>query len=178
MQKSFFRPHVLVSAGISRLLDTCLSGINNANYIVNSIVCAVILVCGSQVPAYGIWPMHGPIHILFMHGTGTKHIVRHSQKYTCISCLSFLSYFHITDDTRVKNQQCLSDALPDVLKNREMHKPKDGTEKQGSPKPGLQEYSRLAQEGIQREILHRKRWLYSTWEHRIWCLWSRVLRYT
>ena len=72
--------HVLVSAGISRLLDTCLSGIRNANYIANSIVCAVIMVRGSRVPAYGIRPMHGPIHILDMHGTGTKHIVSHSQK--------------------------------------------------------------------------------------------------
>ena len=58
----------------------CLSGINNANYIVNSIVCAVILVRGSQAPAYRIRPMHGTIHVLDMHGTGTKHIVRHSQK--------------------------------------------------------------------------------------------------
>ena len=40
--------HVLVSAGISRLLDTFLSGIHNAKYIVNSIVCAVILVRGSD----------------------------------------------------------------------------------------------------------------------------------
>ena len=44
--------HVLVSAGISRLLDTCLSGIHNANFFVNSIVCAVILVHGSRVPTY------------------------------------------------------------------------------------------------------------------------------
>ena len=46
--------HVLVSAGISQLLDTCLSGIHNANYIVNSIVCAVILVhsSGIQNPAH------------------------------------------------------------------------------------------------------------------------------
>ena len=29
--------HVLVSVGISQMLDTCLSGIHNANYIVNSI---------------------------------------------------------------------------------------------------------------------------------------------
>ena len=72
--------HVLVSAAIRRLLDTCLSGIHNANNIVNSIVCAVILVRGSRVPAYGIRPMHGSIHVLDMHGTGTKHIVRHSQK--------------------------------------------------------------------------------------------------
>ena len=72
--------HVLESAGISRLLDTCLFGIHNANYIVNSIVCAVILVHGSRVPAYRIWPTHGAIHILDMYGTGTKHIVRHSQK--------------------------------------------------------------------------------------------------
>ena len=72
--------HVLVLTGISRLLDTCLSGIHNANYIVNSIVCTVILVRGNRVPAYGIRPMHGPIHVLDMHGTGTKHIVRHSQK--------------------------------------------------------------------------------------------------
>ena len=72
--------HVLASAGISRLLDTCSSGIHNANYIVNSIVCAVILVRGSRVPAYRIRPIHGPIHILDMHGTGTKHIVCHSQK--------------------------------------------------------------------------------------------------
>ena len=67
--------HVLVSAGISRLLDACLSGIHNANYIVNSIVCR-----GSRVPAYGIRSMHGPIHVLDMHGTWTKHIARHSQK--------------------------------------------------------------------------------------------------
>ena len=72
--------HVLVSAGISRLLDTCLSGIHNATYIVNSIVCAVILVRGSRVPAYRIRPTHSPIHILDMHGTGNKHIVCHSQK--------------------------------------------------------------------------------------------------
>ena len=52
---------MLVSARISRLLDTCLSVIHNANYIVNSIVCAVILVRGSRVPAYGIRPMHGQI---------------------------------------------------------------------------------------------------------------------
>ena len=87
--------HVLVSAGISRLLDTCLSGIHNANYIVNSIVYAVIVVRGSRVPAYGIRLTHGPIHVLDMHGTGTKHIVRHSQKsgiqwhgvaeFTCIN---------------------------------------------------------------------------------------------
>ena len=87
--------HVLVSARISRLLETCLSVIHNANYIVNSIVCAVILVRGSRVPAYGIRPMHGPIHVVNMHGTGTKHIVRHSQKsviqwsviskFTCIT---------------------------------------------------------------------------------------------
>ena len=61
--------HVLFSTGISRLLDTCLSGIHNANYIVNSIVCVLILVRGSRVPAYGIRPTHGPIHILDMHGT-------------------------------------------------------------------------------------------------------------
>ena len=72
--------HVLVSTGISRLLDTCLSGIHNANYIVNSIVCAVILVRGSRVPSYGIRPTHGPIHVLDMHGTGTKHIVHHSRR--------------------------------------------------------------------------------------------------
>ena len=72
--------HALVSARISRLLDTCLSVIHNANYIVNSIVCAVILVRGSRVPSYGIRPTHGPIHVVNMHGTGTKHIVRHSQK--------------------------------------------------------------------------------------------------
>ena len=71
---------MLVSAGISRQLDTCLSGIHNANNIVNSIVYAVILVRGSRVPAYRIRLMHGPIHILHMHGTGTKHIVRHTQK--------------------------------------------------------------------------------------------------
>ena len=70
--------HVLVSAGIRRQLDTCLSSIHNAYYIVNSNVCAVILVCGSRVSAYRIQPMHGPIHILDMHGTGTKYIVRHS----------------------------------------------------------------------------------------------------
>ena len=70
--------HVLVSAGISRLIDTCLPGIHNANYIVKSIVCAVILVRGSRVPAYGIRPTHGPIHVLDVLGTGTKHIVRHS----------------------------------------------------------------------------------------------------
>ena len=46
--------HVVVSAGISRLLDKCLSGIHNANYILKSIMCAVILVRGSQIPAYGI----------------------------------------------------------------------------------------------------------------------------
>ena len=50
------------------------------NYIVNSTVCAVILVRGSRVPEYGIRPMHGPIHLLDMHGTGVKHIVSHSQK--------------------------------------------------------------------------------------------------
>ena len=69
-----------VSAGISRLLGTCLSGIHYENYIVNSIVCAVILVRGRRVPTYGILPTHGPIHVLDMHGTGAKHIVRHSQK--------------------------------------------------------------------------------------------------
>ena len=72
--------HVLVSAGISRLLDTCLSGIHNANYNVNSIVCAMILVRGSRVPAYRIRPTHGQIHVLDMHWTWTKHVVRHSQK--------------------------------------------------------------------------------------------------
>ena len=51
--------HVLVSAGISRLLDTRLSGIHSASYI-DSIVCAVILVCGSRVLAYGIQPTLGP----------------------------------------------------------------------------------------------------------------------
>ena len=56
--------HVLVSAGISQLLDMHLSSIHNANYIVDSIVCAVILVRGSGVPAYGIQPTHGPIHVL------------------------------------------------------------------------------------------------------------------
>ena len=93
--------HVLVSAKISRLLDTCLSVIHNANYIVNSIVCAVILVRGSRVPAYGIRPMHDQIHVVNMHGTRTKHIVRHSQKsvvqwsviskFTCtyLSCFLF-----------------------------------------------------------------------------------------
>ena len=65
---------VLVSAGISRLLDTCLSGIHNATYIVNSIVCAVILVRGSRVLSYGIRPTHGPIHVFDMHGTWTKHM--------------------------------------------------------------------------------------------------------
>ena len=58
----------------------CLSGIHNANYIVNSIVCAGLLIRGSRVPAYIIRPTHGPIHVLDMHGTGTKHIVRHRQK--------------------------------------------------------------------------------------------------
>ena len=58
----------------------CLSGIHNANYIVNSIVCAVILVRGSQVPAYRIRPMHDQIHVPDMHGTWTKHIVCQSQK--------------------------------------------------------------------------------------------------
>ena len=48
----------------------CLSGIHNANYIVNSIVCAVILVRGSRVQAYGMWPTHGPIHVLDMHVMG------------------------------------------------------------------------------------------------------------
>ena len=72
--------HVLVSAGISRLLDTCLLGIHNAYYIVNSIVCAVILVRGSGVLAYRLRPTHGPIHILDLHGAGTKHIVLHSHK--------------------------------------------------------------------------------------------------
>ena len=73
----------------------CLFGIHNANYIVNSIVCAVTLVRGSRVPAYRIWPMHGPIYILDMHEIGTKHNIRHSQKsgvqwsgvakFTCIT---------------------------------------------------------------------------------------------
>ena len=71
---------MLISAGISQLLDMCLSGIHNANYIVISIMCAVIVVRVSLVPAYGILPTHGPIPVLDMHGTGTKHIVRHSQK--------------------------------------------------------------------------------------------------
>ena len=92
--------HVLVSAGISRLLDTCLSGIHNTNYIVNSIVCAVILVRGNRDLAYGIWPMHGPIHILNMHGTGNMHIVRHSKKsgvqwsgVTEFTCTNFKQVF-------------------------------------------------------------------------------------
>ena len=92
--------HVLVSARISWLLDTCLSVIHNANYIVNSIVCAVILVRGSRVPSYGIRPMHGKIHVVNMHGTGTKHIVRHSQKsvvqWSVISkftCMYFVPHF-------------------------------------------------------------------------------------
>ena len=94
--------HVLVSARISRLLDTCLSVIHNANYIVNSIVCAVILVRGSRVPSYGIRPTHGPIHVVNMHGTGTKHIVRHSQKsvvqWSVISkftCIYIFIYIYI-----------------------------------------------------------------------------------
>ena len=73
--------NVLVSGGLSWLLDTCLSDMHNANYIVNSFVCAVILVHGNRVTAYRIRPMHGPIHVLDMHGTGTKHIVCHSQKF-------------------------------------------------------------------------------------------------
>ena len=84
--------------------------LRNANYIVNSIVCAVILVLGSRVRTYGIRPMHGPIHVLDMHGTGTKHIVRHNQKsvvqwsdvaeFTCIlrlrigSCKLLHTDFH------------------------------------------------------------------------------------
>ena len=91
---------MLVSARISRLLDTCLSVIHNANYIVNSIVCAVILVRGSRVPEYGIRPMHGQIHIVNMHGTGTKHIVRHSQK--SVVQWSVISKFTCT----VKPQGC------------------------------------------------------------------------
>ena len=39
----------------------------------------MILVCGSQVPAYGIRPMHDPINVPDMHGTGTKHIFCQSQ---------------------------------------------------------------------------------------------------
>ena len=92
---------MLVSARISRLLDTCLSVIHNANYIVNSIVCAVILVRGSRVPAYGIRPMHGQIHIVNMHGTGTKHIVRHSQKsvvqWSVISKFTCILEYHYSD---------------------------------------------------------------------------------
>ena len=71
--------------------------------MVNSIVCAVILVRSSRVPAYGIWPTHGPIHVLDVHGTGTKHIVRHSQRsgvqwsgvseFTCIKTWEFLYFF-------------------------------------------------------------------------------------
>ena len=60
--------HLLVSSGISRLLDMCLSGIHIANYIVNSIECAVILVRVSWA-AYGIRPTHSPIHVLDMHGS-------------------------------------------------------------------------------------------------------------
>ena len=53
----------------------CLSGIHDSNYyILNSIVCAMIFVRVNRVLAKGIWPTHGPIHILDMHGTGTKHI--------------------------------------------------------------------------------------------------------
>ena len=69
----------------------CLSGIHNANCIVNSIVCAVILVRGSRVPVYGIRPTHGPIHVLDMHGTGTKHIVHHSQRSGVYSVPSYPS---------------------------------------------------------------------------------------
>ena len=61
--------------GISRLLDMCFSGIHNANYIVNSIVWAVILVRGSRVSAYGIQPTHAPIHVLDMHGTQGPRIL-------------------------------------------------------------------------------------------------------
>ena len=80
----------------------CLSSIHNANYIINSSVCAVILVRGSQVLAYGIRPMRGPIHVLDVHGTGTKHIVRYSQKSVVqwssvadFTCILFLSLFKI-----------------------------------------------------------------------------------
>ena len=90
--------HVLVSARISRLLDTCLSVIHNANYIVNSIVCAVILVRGIRVPSYGIRPTHGPIHVVNMHGTGNKHIVRHSQKSVVQwSVISKFTCIHMTN---------------------------------------------------------------------------------
>ena len=54
--------------------------VRSANYFVNSIVCALTLVRGSRVPAYGIQPTHGPIHVLDMHGTWTKHFVCYSQK--------------------------------------------------------------------------------------------------
>ena len=91
------------NSGISRLQDMCLSDIHNANYIVNSIVCAVILVRRSRVPAYGIQPMHDPIHILDMHGTGNKHIVHHSQKSVVqwsgvaeLNCIYIYIHFHRT----------------------------------------------------------------------------------
>ena len=95
---------MLVSARISRLLDTCLSVIHNANYIVNSIVCAVILVRGSRVPAYGIRPMHGQIHIVNMHGTGPKHIVRHSQK--SVVQWSVISKFTCIFNRILKEMKC------------------------------------------------------------------------
>ena len=77
------RAHVLVLEGISQLLDTCLSGIHNVIYIVNSIVCVVILVRGSRVSAYRIGPMHGPIHILDMHGTVWNAIRPNIQHLEC-----------------------------------------------------------------------------------------------
>ena len=46
--------------------------------------------------------MRGPIHILDMHGTGTKHIVGYSQKFVVqwssvadFTCILFLSLFKI-----------------------------------------------------------------------------------
>ena len=112
--------HVLVLAGIRWLLDTCLSGIHNANYIVNSIVCAMILVHGSHVPAYKIRPMHDPIHILDMHGTGTKDIVRHiiakSLSYSAWSGIAKFTCILITRPIQGNCSQMQSNYLADILK--------------------------------------------------------------
>ena len=85
--------HVSVSGGISLLPYMCLSSIHSANYVVNSIVCAVIFIRVSRVLAYGIWPTHGPIHILDMHGTWNKHISRHSQKPVIQSGIDLRKFF-------------------------------------------------------------------------------------
>ena len=74
---------------------------NAYDYIVNSIVYAMILVCGSRVLAYRILPTHGPIHLIDMHGTGTKHIVCHSQK-------SGIQWSFISEFTCIRKEKGIS----------------------------------------------------------------------